>query len=293
MHVGVTSGCFEEDCDANKSIRLVNSSTGECIACFPCLECTYGTPSVPCGVTVPLGTDIHCVPLRPDPSVASKASSYTTSRILTSLAGSSVTAWQSSLLKSDLMITVAPTVRTTHSPVVATPSSSHPTSSDVYTGPITEKTRKKRRPPQGEMQKKSSRTLVYLFSGIFLPATLGAIVYRIRKKKKPVEPRLPVTNVVSNQDPESSAMPSNRGDDMCTVHPSTLTAVYSRSHSKEDQELRMDNENQYFQPDEAADIVSGEASTIPLSVDFTNTEGTFLVVMFIWHHTSKYKPLQI
>ena len=93
-----------------------------------------------------------------------------------------------------------------------------------------------------------------------------------------MEPCCPIPYVITNQDPESSAMPSNRGDDMCTVHPSTLTAVYSRSHSKEDQESRMDNDNQHFQPDEA-DVVSGEASTISLTVDLTNTEGTFLVIV--------------
>ena len=271
MSVGVTSQCFEEDCQGNKSIKLINPSTRECIACFPCLDCEDGTPSVPCGVTVPLGTDIQCVPSRPSPSVVSKASAYATSGTLTSLAGSSVTMQQSSLLI--LMMTAAPTVSTTHSAVVATASFSHPTSSVVYTGSITTQTRKKQAFPPDEIQKKSSHTTVYLFSGLFLLVTFIAIVYRMRKRKRAKQLCLPVTN----QEHESHVMPSDQGGDMCTVHPSTVTAVFSRSRSKQDQGSSMNNDNQLFQPDEA-DVVFCEAATIPSSVDVTNTEGTYLVL---------------
>ena len=266
MSVGVTSQCFEEDCQANKSIKLINPSTRECIACFPCLDCEDGTPSVPCGVTVPLGTDIQCVPLRPSPSVVSKASAYATSGTLTSLAGSSVTMQQSSLLI--LMMTAS----TTHSAVVATTSFSHPTSLGVFTGSITTQTRKKQVFTPGEFQEKSSHTTIYLFGGVFLLVTCIAIVYRMWKRKKAEQLSLPVTN----QEPESRVMPSDQGGDMCTVHPSTVTAVYSRSRSKQDQGSSMNNDNQLFQPDEAD--VFRETATIPSSVDMTNTEGTYLVL---------------
>ena len=175
------------------------------------------------------------------------------------------------------MITAAPTASTTHSAVVATTSFSHPTSSVVYTGSITAQTRKKRAFPLGEIQEESSHTTIYLFSGPFLLVTLIAIVYRMRKKKKAEQLHLPVTTVVTNQEPESSVMSSEQGGDMCTVHPSTITAAYSRSHSKEVRESRMDNDNQHFQPDEA-DIVSCAAVTIPSSVDVTNTERTYSVL---------------
>ncbi|XP_068694898.1 uncharacterized protein [Montipora foliosa] len=60
VFVKVNSVCIEQDCLPNKSIQLINAKTGECITCFPCLDCSAGSPSVACGSTVHEGTDISC-----------------------------------------------------------------------------------------------------------------------------------------------------------------------------------------------------------------------------------------
>ena len=52
--------CVEQDCLPNKSIQVINAKTGECISCFPCLNCSAGSPSVSCGSTVYEWTDISC-----------------------------------------------------------------------------------------------------------------------------------------------------------------------------------------------------------------------------------------
>lgn len=68
VSVKVNSVCWEQDCQVNKSIRIIDAKTGECISCYPCLNCSDGSPSVPCGSTVYDGTAITCDgPVNQDP----------------------------------------------------------------------------------------------------------------------------------------------------------------------------------------------------------------------------------
>ena len=67
--------CLEADC-TGQHIKQVNTTTGECISCFPCPPCNSGySSSVRCGTNVSFGTDIKCVLLSTvHPTSSSRAS---------------------------------------------------------------------------------------------------------------------------------------------------------------------------------------------------------------------------
>ena len=168
ISVGVKSVCVEEDC-TGQAIIVVNPSSGECVSCFPCLQCEEGqTPSVPCASTVPQGTDIHCVLIEPSPSLVSTL----------------VFSWHASITGTRRQI--AATVHTYDHPIVSATSSKDYAGSSSSMTAATESYDKENTGstiiPENS-SKMGSRTVVYLFCGVSLPLIFLCILCRLRKSK--------------------------------------------------------------------------------------------------------------
>ena len=270
MLVGVKSLCIEEDC-TDQSVKVVNQTTGECMTCFPCLICSDGVPSVPCGSTVPHGTDIHCVQL-PDPALVSKSSAYATSGILTSLVASpSVTLWSSSLTRMK-QNSVVPETRNAH--LVIVPATSSKISSGFSSSAVnvgskeTSNYRKKRKLHQEENQKMGDNMKFSLISGAALIVTVVGIVY-VLWKRKTTQSHPPTSSAIADTDP--TVWKTNT----CTVHPATVTAVHSCACPEDDKD-KEEKGNQRFQSNSVyADSCEEISETIPLSLDVVNPEGKF------------------
>lgn len=270
MSVEVKSRCIEEDC-LGDHIRVVNGTTRECISCYACLDCHVGSPSVPCGATVPYGTAIDCDGPRPRPELfkVSTVSSYATSGSLTSLATSSVPLSHTILLQSSLQITTALITSSTPSAEIIHPTSlvEHLPSSTVQTqsgstSVITGKTRNKREssPVDG------SYAPIYIFGGIFLVVILGLIVCTCRFKQY----QHPTGNEPASNDELLSCMiSSDRESEALALRP-----VTSAGTAMKDQVSQEENVNQDFQPGEAL------IDEIPPSLE-SNMEGVFFGSLFL------------
>ena len=257
----VQSQCFEEDCRANHSIKAVNTTTGECIICFPCLVCEDSTtvPSVPCGARVPFGTQIQCVPRQlPNHVSVSKASAYTTSVPFISLVTSpSVTSWHSHFT-GIRQTTVIPTKSSTQLMVI-------PGTSSTYSGSSAK--------PQKATKKQDHAVVYILSSGAALGIILFfAVRYRLWKRKTR-QSQLPNTSSTTTDIDPCSAVSHAHDRSACTVYPGKDRAEFSRSRPKD--VSQQGNINRQFQPEVHPD--APEERAVPPSLDVTNSGGTFSV----------------
>lgn len=188
-------------------IKTVNTATGECISCFPCPRCDDGyTSSVPCGTTIPFGTEIKCVLIQSDPVGFPLASTQT--RHLNSLP-----------LSISSKFIVAPATST--SIVHLTASSSSSTRSSIKQRDRTDTTKKQKSEKELSLEEWKKDSNVYIFGGVFLAVALVAVMYRIsrRKTRKQLlphpldrirpDPALPVessSDVVLSQDSETCSI---------------------------------------------------------------------------------------
>ena len=264
--MGVKSLCIKEDC-TDKSIKVINKTTGECMTCFPCLICSVGVPSVPCNSTVPHGTAIDCVQL-PDPALVSRSSAYATSGILISLVASpSVTLWSSRITRTK-QISVEPVP--SNSDLVIVPA----TSSAVYFGSReTNNHREKPKINAKEGRKMGDNAIIYIVSVVALIVIAFGIVCRMWKRKT-IQSHPLTRNTITD------TVPCAQRNDTCTVDPATITAVYSHVRPKDGQD-KEGSSSQHFQSNTVyVDSCEEISETIPSSLDAISPEGTFTNLCF-------------
>ena len=271
------SRCVEEDCRPNQSIKVVNPTTGECVTCFPCLVCTEGisTPSVPCGSTVPLGTDIHCIQIQP---VSTYTTKYVTFRHLAT--SPSVTTWSSSITGTT-QITTVPIMSGTHLVVVPATSSTYASSSssDNANSKKAQQPRKKKEFPSEEDHKMGDYTIIYIAGCIALVITFVAILCRWQKRKTCRFYPIPISSNTTCNDPYPVMSTTWSSNKACTVHPETNSALFSSSCCKDDELGSKKGNDQHFQTDQVqvADAFDEFAvTTVPSSLDDNPTEGSYL-----------------
>ena len=198
-------------------IKTVDTTTGECISCFPCPRCVDDyTSSVPCGTTVPSGTDIKCVLIQSDPVVLSVASTQT--RHLNSLP-----------LSISSKFIAAPATRTSIVHLTASSSSSIRSSIKRRDRSDTTKNQKSEKELLLEEWKKDSN--VYIFGGVFLAVILVAVMYRIsRTKSRKQLPPHPVDRI--RPDPtlpvESPSDVLSQDSETCSIDCATNSAAFRR-----------------------------------------------------------------
>ena len=148
-------------------IKTVNTTTGECISCYPCSSCVDGyTLSVPCGTTVPFGTEIKCVLLQSDPVLLNVASTQTRHLISLPLSISS-------------KFIVAPATSIFH----PTASSSSSTRSSIKQRDRSDTTKKQKSEKELALEEWKKDSSIYIFCGVFLAVALVAVVFRISRRK--------------------------------------------------------------------------------------------------------------
>lgn len=296
----MSSQCFEEDCRENQSIRVVNGTTGECITCFPCLVCTDSTPSVPCGSTVPAGTDIHCARPHPDPSPVSKASAqYTINGIFTSVVTSPfISSQHRSRLTSTKQTTIEQVTINSHKVVVsaAIPKTyAISSSSTVSFGSQktdepwkTQGSSTKDGQAVGDSEKKVIIIIVTFL--IVLTVAIVCIVYIVYRlwKMRTMQVHHPFSTRNAYQDPTSSSrVPlTQQNGDTCIVDPDASSAVFSPARPKDiKQEIKEGKDYIHFQHDQMYDVDSCKITkTVPLSLDITRREGKFFHFVFLLIH---------
>lgn len=215
-----------------QSIKTIDIITGECISCFPCPSCDVGqTSSVPCGSTVPFGTDIKCVFIQSD-HVSTAQTSHQTATLQT--------------ISSSSKLVVVPITSVTHPVIVSATRSSttvRPSTKPTKGSDTTEKQKDEKALHLKVWQK---NTMIYIFSGIFLAITLVAIVYRIYKLwKSSKQVQLHVQPVM--QPP--SDVTSQRDNETCNISLATGTVAFTRHNY--DHTADMGDGNQRSQPGEA------------------------------------------
>ena len=226
VSVRVKSQCLQEDC-TDQSIKVVEPTSGQCVTCFSCLPCVAGqTLSVPCGSTVPPGTDIHCVRTTPDPVVISKASAYTTA-LIPLATFPSVTSWHSSFTGTK-QITETAIKSCTHPVVVSA------TSSKNYNGGSSSSavnTHFEHRGKTAKDHKMGEITVVFLSLGVTLLVICFivslAILCRLRKRKT-VQSQVRDSSRMTpmSHDPRSGTFHVRNSDTFAVcVHPETNSAV--------------------------------------------------------------------
>lgn len=158
----------------SKSVKTVNVTTGECISCFPCLQCVDGqTSSVPCGSTVPFGTDIKCVLIQSS-LVVTKTSAQTRH----------VTDTLVTISSSAQKLIVTPVTSVTRPVVVPATSSAAPAPSSIkYGSETTEKPKSEALPYLGDYAEWKKNTSAYILSAACLLIVFVAIIWRISKLK--------------------------------------------------------------------------------------------------------------
>lgn len=256
---------MEEDCK-EQAITVIDPSSGECVSCFPCPQCEEGqTPSVPCASTVPQGTDIHCVPIEPSPSLVSTL----------------VLSWHASITGTSRQIT-ATTHTHEHLSVSATSSKDYAGSSSS----ITVDTESNDEENTGSTiipenySKMGNRTAVYLFCGVSLLVIFLGILFRLRKSKT-ARSHLRIGDQTIPISPCSSMTGATPVDNSVhgTVHlePNTNRALFVRSHTNngDQQDTPEGNENHTFQP-QRDQTFHGE-NGIPSSLDDNNAQGIAFV----------------
>ena len=198
-------------------IKTVNTTTGECISCYPCPipTCVDGyTSSVPCGTTVPVGTEIKCVLLQSDPVVLYVASTQT--RRLNSLP-----------LSISSKFIVAPATSIFH----PTASSSSSTRSSMKQRDRSDTTKKQRNERELALEEWKKDSSIYMFCGVFLAVAFVAVVFRISRRKgrkqlqlQPVDrgrpdPTLPV---------ETSSDVLSQDNETCSINWATKSVAFTR-----------------------------------------------------------------
>ena len=190
-------------------IKTVNTATGKCISCFPCPSCDgHYTSSVPCGATVPFGTEIKCVLIQSDPVVLPETSIQTQHLNSLPLAISS-------------KFIVAPATSIVH----PTTSSSASTRSSIGTdrSDTTKRQKSEKELALEEWKKDSS---IYILGGIFVAVALVAVMFRIRRKCKIQLPLQPVDHV--RPDPsspvQSDVLPQDNA--ICNINCAPNTAEF-------------------------------------------------------------------
>lgn len=223
-------------CTGNQ-IKIVDVITGECISCFPCPPCHDGqTSSVPCGSTVPYGTEIKCVLIQSDPA-ASVQTRQLTPTLLT-------------ISSTPKELIATPVTIVTHTVVVpAATSSSATAQSSIKQSEGSGTTKKRKGDKVLRLEEWKKHTVIYTFSGIHvvLAITSVAIVYRFLKWKnskqlqlQPVNPDRPPTT--------SQPMPDvpSQDNETCNISVETSTVAYFNRHN--DHTSEMGDRNQRSHP---------------------------------------------
>ena len=178
-------------------IKTVDTTTGECISCFPCPQCDGDyTSSVSCGTTVPFGTEIKCV-IQSDPVVLPKASTQTPAT------------------------SIHPTT-----------SSSAPTRSSIKGTDRSDTTKKQETEKELASAGWEKYSSIYIFGGIFLAVALVAVLYRISRKSRkqvPLQPDDPVRPDSSSPTP-SDALPQD--NETCSINYATNAVEFRRLNGR-------------------------------------------------------------
>lgn len=207
-------------------IKTVNTTTGECISCFPCPRCDDGyTSSVPCGTTIPFGTEIKCVLIQSDPVGFPLASTQTGH--LNSLPLS---------ISSKFINIVAPATSTSIVDLTASSSSSTRSSTIIQRDRFD--TTKKQKSEKELSLKEWKNSSIYIFGGVFLSAALiVAVIYGIsrRKTRKQLQPH-PVDDI--RPDPtlpveSSSDVVLSQDRETCSIDWTTNRRVAFRRHKND------------------------------------------------------------
>ena len=190
-------------------IKTVNTATGKCISCYPCLSCDGDyTSSVPCGATVPFGTEIKCILIQSDPVV------FPGTGIQTQHLNSLPLAISSKFIVAPATSIVHPTI-----------SSSASTRSSIGTdrSDITKRQKSEEELALEEWKKDPS---FFILGGMFVAVALIAVMFRIRRKSKIQQPLQPVDCV--RPDPsspvQSDVLPQDNG--ICNINCTTNTAEF-------------------------------------------------------------------
>lgn len=196
-------------------IKTVDTTTGDCISCFPCPPCDDGyTSSVPCGTTVPFGTEIKCALIQSDPVVLSAASTQTSH--LNSLP-----------LSISRKFIVAPATSIVH----PTASSSALTRSSIKGIDRSDTTKKQKSEKELALEEWKKDSSIYIFCGVFLAVALVAVVFRISRRKGRKQLQLqPVDRI--QPDPtlaeESSSDVLSQDDESCSINWATKSVAFTR-----------------------------------------------------------------
>jgi len=194
-------------------IKTVDTITGECISCFPCLRCDGDyTSSVPCGATVPFGTDIKCVLIPSDPVVLPDAGTQT--QYLNSLP-----------LAISSKFIVAPATSIVH----PTTSSSASTRSSIK-GTDRSDTKKQKSEKDLALAEWKKDSRIYIFGGIFLAVALVAVMYRIRRKSRKQVLLQPVDHVKPDPSSPIQSLPDvlRQDRETCSINCTTNTVEFRR-----------------------------------------------------------------
>lgn len=261
-------------------IKTVDGTTGECISCFPCPPCEDGyTSSVPCGQTVPFGTDIKCVLIQSSPAAVVTKKSAQTRHLTATLVTISSSA-------KKLIVTPVTSISPVAVPVTSASASARSSSQ----GPDIKKRKSENLLPLEEWKK---NTMIYIFSGIFLVIISVAIVCRILKCKsskhlqlQPVTTDPPRQQQQTRPDPASSVPPLPdipQDNETCNISAGTVTFT-RHNHTS----VRGDG-NQRSQPS----VAQGSSSRIAGGGNFIqfissskltleNRCGALVVNTFLW-----------
>lgn len=195
-------------------IKTVNTTTGECISCFPCPRCNDGyTSSVPCGTTVPFGTEIKCVLIQSDPVVFPLASTQT--RHLNSLP-----------LSISSKFIVAPATSIVH----LAASSSSSIRSSIKRRDRSDTTKKQKREKELSLEEWKKDSSIYIFGGVFLAVALVAVMYRIsrRRSRKQLQPHPVDIRPDPTLPAESSSDVLSEDSETCSIDWATNSVAFRR-----------------------------------------------------------------
>ena len=284
--VKISSACLEQDCPENKSIIVVNATTGKCITCFPCTEmCSYGSPSVPCGSTVPYGTDISCDGPNQDPP-------FTSLQLATSL-----TPPYSSHLARGLMTPTASMAVTVSSSLIKAVLSKHvaPSSTSAFNTAGSKGIPKNTEPgfPPTHSQKQHPSTLISVVkvSGAIIGAFILLVLIRFVYKqcRKNTAKKHGSTNASGDQQKGGLIESANEDSETCALYPDTNSASFFNSCHKKSKESVNNHSHSVELPIDSEEGNGAIVVAIPTSLDSDSSKGMFifyclvqLLLLYIW-----------
>ncbi|XP_068694899.1 uncharacterized protein [Montipora foliosa] len=279
--VKIIPACLEQDCPENKSIIVVNATTGKCVTCYPCTEmCSYGSPSVPCGSTVPYGTDINCDGPNQDAPFTSLqlATSLVTPLYSSHLARSRMTSTPS--MAVTVSSSLSPSSTATFNGSVETESKLvAPSSSSAFNTAGSKGIPKHTEPgsPPTHSQKQHPSTLISVFTvsgaiiGAFLLLVLIPFVYKKCRKNTTKKHRS--TNVSRDQQKGGLIELANEDSETCALYPDTNSASFVNSCHKKSKESVNNHSHSVELPIDSEEGNGAIVVAIPTSLDSDSSKG--------------------